>query len=933
MGKETFGSPISEELVKQIAVRENLYSSNNKNSFELFNIHSNTGWVKLRSSVNTLTVTEADQLATSKVGRSSIIGDSSAAQSLVLIAGASNSSEEGGIAARSGIDITGDLNTMSAYRNYVNGLGIRPMPGITSLKVDSKGTYGALMQAEVGFTVWTVEDLEKCETLYFRPGYTALLEFGHSCYTDNSGNLRRTGPDGSTVNNGFFSPLTIDTLEGIVRSLRDYHNGNYEALFGYIVNFSWSFRKDGGYDCTVKLISKGVVLDGLKVGPAQNSVTVEEMSNEDTETGMKERKSIYHYIFNKLSGYKSGPTAKMSEALSAKNDKTVSGKLKVKGDFDIFRTNMDISDSSTFIFEETINLIYIPLRGFLQIFNMFGSPKDPNRPDINTNLVVFNTEIHHKFLTFPEHYSVNPLVAIPPKQSTRVEYNVIKDGLHALIEKSANTGGLDDILNIMVSTHFLEKTLDQYMDGAKEEGIGFLDVLKSVLAGVQNALGEVNDFDISYDDSTNTHTIIDRKTFLEVVEIPVITVSGIGTTVSELTITSKISSEIASQISIAAQGSSGDYQDNVATILEWNRAVVDRHNLIKDVEEKPDTEAAAAEVKKKEKFEEDMTDVWESFNGTGGLFSGQKFDTELFDQLRGSAIIDLSKILKSYVEKEGKNVPGAIPVELSIKMVGLGGFKIGSAFKVSKGVLPAKYDNFCYLITGIDHEISDNKWYTSLKTQFYPIRKPSANVQQAARGADRGTPSKTDPGYKPPANKYTSQSCVDDSKIKLSPNFNLAQLSCAGIVVKASLPAPGQLKSHPTYGNLAREDIISNLKNLAMNVLEPIKKVYPTMFVTNAYRNNGGKSQHEAGMAADIQFSDLTGSLSTQNALILERAKRIKALLGKNYDQLLLEYKTTRGGRPWIHVTYRSTGHRNEASTFLNDTYAAKGRGNLYNAL
>ena len=151
--------------------------------------------------------------------------------------------------------------------------------------------------------------------------------------------------------------------------------------------------------------------------------------------------------------------------------------------------------------------------------------------------------------------------------------------------------------------------------------------------------------------------------------------------------------------------------------------------------------------------------------------------------------------------------------------------------------------------------------------------------------------------------------------------------------MKASIPASGQLKSHPTYGNLTREDIINNLKNLAINVLEPIKKAYPTMFVTNAYRNKGGKSQHEAGAAADIQFTDVAGSLATQNAEMLKKAEGIKKLLGKNYDQFLLEYKTTRGGRPWIHISYRSSGNRNEASTFLDDKYAAKGRNSLYNPL
>ena len=57
-------------------------------------------------------------------------------------------------------------------------LGIRPMPGITNVSIQSKGAYGSLQEATVSFNCWDIKQLEELELLYMRPGYTVLLEFG-----------------------------------------------------------------------------------------------------------------------------------------------------------------------------------------------------------------------------------------------------------------------------------------------------------------------------------------------------------------------------------------------------------------------------------------------------------------------------------------------------------------------------------------------------------------------------------------------------------------------------------------------------------------------------------------------------------------------------------------------------------------------------------
>ena len=95
--------------------------------------------------------------------------------------------------------ITGTLRSglgdfLNAYSN-VGGdgepyrLGIRPMPGITGLKIEHKSSYGSLRNATVDFQCWDIKQLEDLELLYMRPGYSVMVEWGWAPYLTNNGNI------------------------------------------------------------------------------------------------------------------------------------------------------------------------------------------------------------------------------------------------------------------------------------------------------------------------------------------------------------------------------------------------------------------------------------------------------------------------------------------------------------------------------------------------------------------------------------------------------------------------------------------------------------------------------------------------------------------------------------------------------------------------
>jgi hypothetical protein len=159
-------------------------------------------------------------------------------------------------------------NSSMAYSNRsINGeatsiknrSGIRPMPGITNVAIQSKGAYGSLQEATVTFTCWDIKQLEELEILYMRPGYTVLLEFGWD-FAKVKGALpsydilNPIAPEGITLNDAFAQ----------IYDLIEQSGGTYDALLGYVKNYNWSARDDGGYDCTTSIISLGEVLESLK---------------------------------------------------------------------------------------------------------------------------------------------------------------------------------------------------------------------------------------------------------------------------------------------------------------------------------------------------------------------------------------------------------------------------------------------------------------------------------------------------------------------------------------------------------------------------------------------------------------------------------------------------------------------------------------------
>jgi hypothetical protein len=210
----------------------------------LHQLNSRSAWVRMTSGVN---VNNSNDLAKKYVLQGGVLNVATTGQG-------ANITDT--FALKSGLGGASSTYSNLTVGGATNRLGIRPMPGITNVSIQSKGAYGSLQEATVSFVCWDIKQLEELELLYMRPGYTVLFEMGWD-YAKANGVLPRYDILNQTnlvLNKGF-----KEIYELIEKS-----NGNYNALLGYVKNYNWSARDDGGYDCTTSIISLGEILESLK---------------------------------------------------------------------------------------------------------------------------------------------------------------------------------------------------------------------------------------------------------------------------------------------------------------------------------------------------------------------------------------------------------------------------------------------------------------------------------------------------------------------------------------------------------------------------------------------------------------------------------------------------------------------------------------------
>jgi hypothetical protein len=151
------------------------------------------------------------------------------------------------------------------------------MPGIISAEIKSLNR-GSLEKAFIKIKAQNRQQLDILDVLYMRLGYTVLLEWGNSLYTDNG--VSKQVVRNTAIEDHFFKyegkRSYLDFLgllegENLIEDYRIKYSGNCDGMLAVISNFSWTFNPDGSYDIDLTLISLGDVIESLKTNLSVNN--------------------------------------------------------------------------------------------------------------------------------------------------------------------------------------------------------------------------------------------------------------------------------------------------------------------------------------------------------------------------------------------------------------------------------------------------------------------------------------------------------------------------------------------------------------------------------------------------------------------------------------------------------------------------------------
>lgn len=702
------GGPLDPQVIKQLEARKSIVSKRvNRTADELMYLNSTTGWVKLTSAVD---IYIGDDLNGNPQYTSFLAGDN------ILLSGtlADNNTRLGGFR---------DVN--SAYnKSSVNGY--RPMAGITGFSVSAKNTFGTLRAASVDFKANSIEQLDNLEQLFLRPGMSVLLEWGHSLSIDNKGKLVSTIETFPNFLQGQSSKKIAETIVELKATKNSY---NYDAVYGFIKNFSWSYNLDGGYDCRVEIISQGELIESLQLAiyPSSATTAISTAAGFNTSQNTTALHSYLNTIKNaNTRRYWTGPLGPGDIS-----DQSIHQALEASLPDLYSKVNQELEDVG-----RSMNVLhvefggtakesygqwtrYIQISTLMELLNAVFTIKDQN----GDNIVSFfygQTENITPYFTFPQHFALDPYIAVVPKPTSSNETTSYR----YKIQDAANflSGDETDILNIYLNVDYILGCYDSVVTGEDLTDKTLVSFLKQVLKGLTETLGEINDFDIHFEEDEFRYYIIDRRVVPSNNDLSdsKIDLVGLNSTLENLSFTSKLSGNITTMMAIAAQAASTNAGTDMLMMQKWNDGLQDRHLATKGIGKAIPINSKSF----KTSAEVDKTELARLVNFINTVNAGTSYyisySVEDINGLKPAHKYIMNKLSEVITKSTKTNPGGLIPFELSFTIKGISGLKIGQAFKLAdESIIPSKYrGNIAFLITKVDHTISSNRWVTNVGTQM-----------------------------------------------------------------------------------------------------------------------------------------------------------------------------------------------------------------------
>lgn len=654
--------------------------------------------------------------------------------------------------------------------------GIKPMPGITSIDIKSGTAYGSLRTVTVNFVCHNLQQLEDLELLYMRQGYTALVEWGWAPYLKNNDKLETNIKFYDDVLNG--GKQRDEVFLELYKLSRE-QDHNYDAMYGYIKNYNWTARMDGGYNCQTVIVSIGEIMESLKVSylpydidgiirqkgllgllpqsaaaltPGTPSLSLEAYS-----------KNILAGLCREIYDYCADPVNFTTDNAFPKLPKQATIPSIAFYNYDLFKFDYKTTEIPNSL-ASSGKQVYITLKSFVQLLNDFvmlyaGTDEKTAKPfiTISTNSNTYETGSASPLLCLahPLQVSVDPTICLvtnniwakgvtfdgvnASNNTSGTEYLKILAKGNIPFENEKETGFIG---NIYLNIDFLYRlSIEPSLLDPKTQDLKLFNYIKSVLKSVQESIGGVNNFEIHVDPIDSVARIIDLN-YVDVLSKTTaydkafqIEMHNLSGNVRSYELQSQIFPEQGAMIAIGAQVQATSAQGTAASsLLDFNYNLYDRILGKKDDSPSSKSTAFNNNINVSESFNRLKTNLniinEFFFEPPTILDNGQSVhNQEKTSEYKNS----LKNIITYFQETVKSNTAGRaiIPVKLSLTMDGIGGLIIGHLFKIPPSLLPRGYgsDNvgskLIQTITSIGHKVENGDWTTTIDSLNITTKEPS----------------------------------------------------------------------------------------------------------------------------------------------------------------------------------------------------------------
>ena len=543
---------------------------------------------------------------------------------------------------------------------YKNGLF--PPAVVNGVTISNEGDFGSLLKAEIRFSVYTLGQL--------------------TSFTQNLLSVK-AGPNNTPI------PVTIKygwTLGS---------DGPAEQFYGYVVNYNWSLRADGGFDCVSNLVGEGFASVFTKAdAPVPGTPTANNAGNE-TVSPANWIRSVHTY--NHQGAY---PAAFGGITLTNKVKISVTGPgfvlLELSVDEDVAPNKPDAKISPV-----PKQIKYVTLEFICAAVNATLKSISKNFKD---HEYICDGTISNGWF-YKDLVSSDPKSVIFPGFSTYGDKDILA-GVNNLtmVMKSDK---IVDLSKILISTDYLNELLTKMKEtktattNFKNVDVTVANLFKNIFEKIDSCSGGLYKLTLTTP-QTKERTPSDLNKWIvldtsyvpgtaTICTIPVIASSGKGYSgiARSVSMTSKLPGAMATAQFVSAASTLTDASPAFVGV-QTNTTVVDT-NPPKSLTE------VSTQLKN---------------NAKAALKNG--FTTDDIANIEAS--LSEYKIAAAPNDnlKDNWRQGFPIPIELSITLDGIKGFRFGNTIKID--YLPAGYENVVFTVTKIVHVIENNDWTTQLST-------------------------------------------------------------------------------------------------------------------------------------------------------------------------------------------------------------------------